>query len=265
MAVADSAKSAYRVPGQDNLRKRPRARFRFYSGFTLIELLVVIAIIAILAGVLFPVFVTAQANGRRAKCLSNLKQITTAWLAYSDDNGGRACPAFSFSDDGVLMYSWDFTGDNSTSPTTYRLGLLGPYTKSGAINSCPGFKNPGDDRPFTGYAYNASYVGDDIALQDTFHPRASPCLTNAISRSSTTVLFADGGYGGNPVQAHNYLRAPSDPLFRWGAAHFRHNGAACVAYADGHVAAKTTKYLCDTRRAPECGGLSEDDSAYDLK
>ena len=197
MAVVDSAQNAYRVPGQDNLRKRPRARFRFYSGFTLIELLVVIAIIAILASILLPVFITAQANGRRAKCLSNLKQITTAWLAYSDDNGGRACPAFCFSEDGVLMYSWDFTGDNSTTPTTYRLGLLGPYTKSGAINSCPGFKSDGWGRPFTGYAYNTSYIGDDIALQDTFHAQAEPvpdqCDTRGPPRPSSLPTEATAG------------------------------------------------------------------------
>lgn len=264
MAVADLTRCVHRVPGQDNLRKRSRARFWFYSGFTIIELLVVIAIIAILASILFPIFISAQENGRRAKCLSNLKQLSTAWLAYADDNGGRACPAFYYSEDGTRMYSWDFTGDYSTTPTTYRLGLLGPYTKSGAINSCPSFKSDGWGRPYTGYAYNSSYIGGDPSNEPPC--LVEPCALGVIVRPSATVVFADGGYGRDPVKAQNYLRAPSDrSKFSAGAAHFRHNGAACVAYADGHVAAKTTKYLCDGRRAPECGALSEDDSAYDLK
>ncbi len=56
--------------------------------FTLIELLVVIAIIAILAAILFPVFVEAKERGRQAKCLSNLKQLMMAVREYCDDHNG---------------------------------------------------------------------------------------------------------------------------------------------------------------------------------
>ncbi len=55
------------------------------NGFTLIELLVVIAIIAILAAILFPVFARAREQARKASCESNLKQISTAILMYSED------------------------------------------------------------------------------------------------------------------------------------------------------------------------------------
>lgn len=53
--------------------------------FTLIELLVVIAIIAILAAILFPVFAQARTKARQAADLSNLKQMGTALLMYSQD------------------------------------------------------------------------------------------------------------------------------------------------------------------------------------
>ncbi|MHC4166713.1 MAG: type II secretion system protein [Planctomycetota bacterium] len=53
------------------------------KGFTLIELLVVIAIIAILHAVLMPAFHRAREQGRRAACLSNVKQLTLAWLPYA--------------------------------------------------------------------------------------------------------------------------------------------------------------------------------------
>jgi prepilin-type N-terminal cleavage/methylation domain-containing protein len=44
-------------------------------GFTLIELLVVIAIIAILMAVLMPALQRAREQGKRAACLSNVKQF----------------------------------------------------------------------------------------------------------------------------------------------------------------------------------------------
>ncbi|MGQ9733315.1 MAG: prepilin-type N-terminal cleavage/methylation domain-containing protein [Candidatus Zipacnadales bacterium] len=58
-------------------------------GFTLIELLVVIAIIAILAAILFPVFAKAREKARQTSCLSNIKQISLAMLAYAQDYDER--------------------------------------------------------------------------------------------------------------------------------------------------------------------------------
>src|SRR5580698_1730445 len=66
----------------DGVKARERA-------FTLIELLVVIAIIAILAAVLLPVLISAQAAGQRTYCLNNLHQIQLGWVMYYNDNSGN--------------------------------------------------------------------------------------------------------------------------------------------------------------------------------
>lgn len=270
------------------------------QGFTLIEALIVILVIALLAGMLFPVFVRAREKARQTVCISNLKQIATAWLMYADDYDNQACISYYWVDNGWVN-SWDFKikevrGSSGLSEPhdglitdpkgqirgIWRYGLLGAYAKSGGLYSCPSFHGGKWNRPYTGYAYNASYIGGDITFDGSVYidpytdrPHTIAFLGD-IEHPSKTAVFADAGFG-YPAAAHNYLRAPSDEYFQAGTVHYRHNGAATVAYADGHVEAvreRHTQYtdvpwlrygqnefVC----APETGGLSLDDSAYDLE
>ena len=78
--------------------------------FTLIELLVVIAIIAILAAILMPALGKARQRATDTSCKSNLKQVATAIISYSDSNSDYAPPSYSssynYSDGSVDTAYW---------------------------------------------------------------------------------------------------------------------------------------------------------------
>jgi prepilin-type N-terminal cleavage/methylation domain-containing protein/prepilin-type processing-associated H-X9-DG protein len=58
-------------------------------GFTLVELLVVIGIIALLISVLLPALNKARQAAKSTVCLTNLRQMGTAWELYLNQNKGH--------------------------------------------------------------------------------------------------------------------------------------------------------------------------------
>ena len=242
------------------------------TGFTLIELLVVIAIIAILAAMLFPVFAQARNKAQATSCLSNVRQLTLAFLMYASDWNETMCPAgYTLNDN---EYAWDFNvvWDNSAwppAPVSWGLGLIGPYTKNGQIAVCPNFVAPSAGRPTSGYAYNASYLGKTWGtLGGWSWNEGRPATLTSIQSPAETVLLADSAYydvwSGTGIAQNNFLRSPGDINNYVGPnVHFRHNGVANVGYCDGHVKAQG-RIFSPSAQEPTLGYLSADESAYDL-
>ncbi|GAG09893.1 unnamed protein product, partial [marine sediment metagenome] len=90
------------------------------TGFTLIELLVVIAIIALLMSILMPALARVRRQAQAAMCMSNLKQMGTAALMYTNDNNGYFNPGSSRGNRfDHWMLAWE------------------PYYRDGDLRCCP--------------------------------------------------------------------------------------------------------------------------------
>ena len=127
------------------------------SAFTLIELLVVMAIIAILAALGVGQFNRAIESAHRAKCSSNLKQLTTAIFTYAADNNGRLPgPVFrSIRDPSVATVSY-----------LSHSNWFGPYlgnAPNGSVWRCPA-----NDAAFNANAGKLVYI---LNNQNTTDPK----------------------------------------------------------------------------------------------
>ncbi|MHC4118837.1 MAG: type II secretion system protein [Planctomycetota bacterium] len=134
------------------------------KGFTLIELLVVIAVIALLMGILMPALNAARDHGRRASCMSNMRQVGVALMMYQNEYE-RTPPKTQ----AVYDYASPAARDNV-------LKLLRPFLSSAEnaeartpVYACPGLKaNPNPAYApsrvsSTGYLVNSVVMGRQVA------------------------------------------------------------------------------------------------------
>jgi|GEM_PF-1167890 len=213
------------------------------GGFTLIELLVVIAIIAILAAILFPVFVVAQETGRRAMCANNMAEMAKAALMYADSNSNRLPP-----------YDWNPTTSQLTRVMWF--DSLFPYVKTRATLVCPtlkyntdAFNNVAANKvpPFNrvaGFGVNYPHifwsssggVSAGLMLTDVTRPTRIMMMCETYQNKDKDYNYQETGFpccycrgcwpDSNKTYDDNYNNV-SD----------RHRGYANVAFIDGHMRA----------------------------
>ena len=219
------------------------------NAFTLIELLVVIAIIAILAAILFPVFAQAQEKARQTACLSNLKQIGTAAIMYSQDYDEHIVPT-------------ELGGAAGDAQEYYWGDMIYPYAKNWQFLQCPSanqkiaFKT-GITTYSQQWSYN--YGINDIIAADCVSSDDPACrhigvagqLQAALPTPASAILIADNlpaatdtgdgdgtvlGYGRHEIN-WQWSKRNSTRLSVGGKSqdgYPRHSGGFVLVFADGH-------------------------------
>lgn len=215
------------------------------DGFTLIELLVVIAIIAVLASLLLPALAKAKAQGLRAQCLNNHKQLLLTWTLYQDDHDGRLPPNVRNSPPRGTV-NWVESTVHGITPgfvnesafTDPKKASFAPYLQSLPVYSCPAEKTvyrQGNRRvpKLRSYSMNDYLNGGPQQFAPippvTFYTRNSN-----FNKPSDLFVFIDVDpmticYTPFEIPVSNrqaYFTAP-------GALHDRKSGM--LSYADGHA------------------------------
>jgi prepilin-type N-terminal cleavage/methylation domain-containing protein/prepilin-type processing-associated H-X9-DG protein len=220
---------------------------RTRTGFTLIELLVVIAIIAILAAILFPVFAKAREKARQSSCLSNLKQIDLAYMAYAQDYDGMA-------PDNLM--GRDISGASAAFPPCHTwCEIIQPYVKNTQVLKCPSWgytytghiTGPtwgyGAVQEVLGYAGIVSFNATDWAPYGNTARAGFGQSIDGLTEPSNTILVCDSV---NFNCARSLWKSTANTAYPDAATatayknayyfvYSNHNGGANCAFADGHV------------------------------
>lgn len=206
------------------------------NGFTLIELLVVIAIIAILAAILFPVFVNAKESARETGCCSNLSQIGKAFTMYVDDNNGRYPIGYRYR----LPNEPYIHPKQSGTWVTWDL-VLYKYVKNTKVFCCPtdGFKRPKLDG-ISGTPLPRSYCMNDqmrIEYGASVYQTSKPTFTTGDIRigASHYILISEW------LKSANYYGAGSDAYSDFGNADC--SVGVCLGSTGLHLSGTVANYL----------------------
>lgn len=229
--------------------------------FTLIELLVVVAVIAILISVLLPALNSARKKGQAIKCVNSLSQLMKGHFMYADAQ-----------DQWMIGTQANKAGTKTSLGWSYFIVEAFPYVKKQIIRcdsnpvlqkmlsnstdwswKCYGMYAPKDR--WTGSYYNdrMEETGDfAVNLEDG--TRAF-CLTK-MKGPSRIFLLADSGAFNEPPGRACYKFHPTASVEKSAAIFLLHISRANLAFADGHVEARSQSRLQSdgfTRMALEDG------------
>ena len=249
-------------------------------GFTLIELLVVIAIIAVLAALLLPAVGRAKQRAQLAQCLSNFRQLQTAWQMYANDHEDyavQAPPSVGWEERMVSVEagwhkpSWtqgklsyepnNFNNFNTENLVNPKYSAFAEYIKSAGVYRCPADRSMAlwQGQPklrVRSYNYNWEFARGEGNINDPEHAGLGAINSVRVYRvrsPSKSITFIEE-HEDSLTYPGFYL--PSETSYGLFAdiPGGRHGRTSAVGFVDGHVEAKK---WTDPRTIPPVLGKSQ--------
>jgi prepilin-type N-terminal cleavage/methylation domain-containing protein/prepilin-type processing-associated H-X9-DG protein len=154
-------------------------------GFTLVELLTVLGLIALVLSLLLPVVGKVQAAANSARCLSNLRQMGTAWTMYTLESRGR-----------LIDYAWYSSDANGQAWGQYWPGVLDAADVRGQVLLCPVASEPSENEKTLGWGnVSRAWTGRFSTVGTVIH------LSDSVYRESSygynRYLTVGGGFAGD--------------------------------------------------------------------
>jgi len=216
---------------------------RAKKGFTLIELLVVIAIIAVLMAVLMPALNRAREQGKRASCLSNLKQLTLAWTMYADENDEKIVNGdteeytstygqggLHWNEPAWVKKDWDSNYTYDQKKAAVLGGALYPYANTLKVYKCATGRTIQNELRMYSIVDGmnciilGSFNGSGVKLIKRRSEIKYPALR--------FVFLDDGGTGGATLGGWSVW---PDRYEWWDPPPIRHGDGTTFSFADGHA------------------------------
>jgi len=186
------------------------------QGFTLWEIIVILIILALLAVILYPVFLRPhRGGGRKTVCCNNLKQLALALVQYQQDYN-RHTPLVGLANKpkGKTPYGW--------------ADALFPYVKHRWLYHCSSEPHWGNDDP-TKTSYADYWLNSNLS---------GFSLSRFKADTAKVIAFGDGNDGGDLTDARYNLPAlPAAWINDLKSPAYRHKGRANYLFLDGHVKA----------------------------
>ena len=201
------------------------------AGFTLVELLVVVGVIVLLVSLLLPALSGAREMARRAKCMSNLRQLTQACLAYAQDHDRQLI--YSETDKGGwvdhIQTNPNGAATTDTGAEAIRRGTLYTY-----LNDLTVYRCPNDEYHDRTYSLNAYLNSNDQkeGSGGVYHPHIARSMFNITNAARTFAFIEENDRRGENLGAF-VIDVPPVPVWIDYPAVW-HSRGTCLSFMDGH-------------------------------